>query len=168
MNIQTLSEYVEQDVDDSFATADIARWFNKGIAQYNLLSPLTRYPYISIAEIATAANQLYDETTPYPLPDTFMLGVMLPFVSASVRGSESAINERQLHLSDFIRNATTFKRSIDIPFEWMLNDKNTDLSDFEIGENIYLSDFNRAPFAGDWRRSSLFKEPFPDDDYTED
>jgi hypothetical protein len=158
MNLQTLAEYVEQEVDDSFATVDIARWFNKGISQYNLLPPLTKYPLISINQIATEENGLYDETTPYPLDETFMLGVMLPFVSSSIRGSEAAIQERQLHFQDFLANATTYKRSIDVPFTWLLNQKNEDLSNFEIGEGVFLADFTRSPFAGEWQRPSLYKE----------
>jgi hypothetical protein len=158
MNIQDLAEYVEQDVEDSFSTEDIARWFNKGIAQYNLLPPLTRYPYITIGVTATPGSNILDETTPYPLSDTFMLGVMLPFLAGSIRGSESAIQERQLHLSDFVVNATTFKRSIDVPFEFMLNNKNTDLSNFELGEGVFLGDFTRSPFSGEWQRPSLFSE----------
>lgn len=158
MNIQTLAEYVEQDVDDSFATADVARWFNKGISQYNLIPPLTKYPYISIDQTATEENGLIDVTTDYPLDNTFMLGIMLPYVSASVKGSESAISEKQLFLQEFMMNATTFKRTVDIPLAYMLNQKNDDLSNFEIGEGVFLGDFTRSPFAGDWQRPSLFSE----------
>lgn len=167
MNIQTFAEYVEQDVDDSFGTELIARWFNKGIAQYNLIPPLTRYPYITIGATATPENNILDETTPYPLPETFMLGIMLPFVAASIRGSESAITERQLHLQDFVMNSMTFKRSVDIPFEFMLNQKNTDLSVYEIGENIFLSDFTRAPFAGQWQTPTAFKQIVTEDNKEE-
>jgi hypothetical protein len=158
MNLQTLAEYVEQEVDDSFSTVDIARWFNKGVSQYNLLPPLTKYPLISINQIATEENGLYDETTPYPLDETFMLGVMLPFIASSIRGSESAIQERQLLFSDFLANATTYKRSIDVPFEWLLNTKNNDLSIYEIGEGVFLADFTKAPYAGEWQRPSRFNE----------
>ncbi len=158
MNIQDLAEYVEQEVDDSFSTVDISRFFNKGISQYNLLPPLTTYPYISINQVATEENGLYDATTSYPLDDTFMLGVMLPFIASAIRGSESALQERQLFLSDFIQNAMTYKRSIDVPFSFLLNKKNTDLSNFEIGEGVFLGDFTRSPFAGEWQRPSLFSE----------
>jgi hypothetical protein len=61
-------------------------------------------------------------------------------------------------------NATTYKRSIDIPLTYMLNQKNEDLSNFEIGEGIYLSDFTKAPFAGEWQRPSLFTEIVTDKD----
>lgn len=158
MNLQTLAEYVEQEVDDNFSTADITRWFNKSISQYNLLPPLTTYPLVVIDEIATSENGLYDETTPYPLPDTFMLAVMLPLISSSIRGSESAIQERQIHFADFLRNAASFKRSIDIPLSFLLNKKNEDLSNFEIGEGVFLGDFTRSPFAGEWQRPSIFSE----------
>lgn len=164
MNIQTLAEYVEQEVDDSFATEDVARWFNKGISQYNLIPPLTKYPYISIGQTATVDNGLYDETSEYPLDTTFMLGVMLPYISSSVKSSESALSEKQLFLQEFMMNATTFKRSIDVPLTWLLNQKNTDLSNYEIGEGIFLSDFTRAPFAGQWQGGSVFQEIVIDDE----
>jgi hypothetical protein len=164
MNIETFAEYVEQEVDDSFSTAQISRWFNKGISQYNLIPPLTKYPYISIGETATVQNGLFDETTDYPLNNTFMLGVMLPFVSSSVKGSESSLSEKQLFLQEFMMNATTYKRSIDIPLTYMLNQKNEDLSNFEIGEGIFLSDFTKAPFAGEWQQPSLFTEIVTDKD----
>lgn len=164
MNIQEFAEYVEQEVDDSFATNDIARWFNKGISQYNLIPPLTKYPYISISQIGTVQNGLIDVTTNYPLDDTFMLGVMLPYVSSSVKGSESALNEKQLFLQEFMMNATTYKRSIDIPLLYMLNQKNDDLSIYEIGEGIYLSDFTKAPFAGQWQSGSRFSEIVTEED----
>ena len=164
MNIQDLAEYVEQEVDDSFATVDVARWFNKGIAQYNLIPPLTKYPLISINQTATEENGLYDVTTAYPLNETFMLGVMLPYISSSVRGSESALSEKQMFLQEFMMNATTFKRSIDVPNTWLLNTKNDDLSAYEIGEGIYLSDFTRAPFAGQWQSPSLFSEIVAEED----
>ena len=158
MNIQDLAEYLEQEVDDSFATIDVARWFNKGISQYNLIPPLTKYPYISLGQTATVENGLFDETTEYPLDTTFMLSVMLPYISSSVKSSESSLSEKQLFLQEFMMNATTFKRSIDVPFSFLLNQKNTDLSNFEIGEGVFLSDFTRSPFAGEWQQPSLFSE----------
>lgn len=164
MNIEQFAEYVEQEVDDSFATDDIARWFNKGISQYNLIPPLTKYPYISIGEIANEQNGLLDITTNYPLDNTFMLGVMLPYVSSSVKGSESAVTEKQLFLQEFMMNATTYKRNIDVPFEYMLNQKNEDLSNFEIGEGVFLGDFTRSPYAGEWQRPSIFSEIVAEED----
>ena len=158
MNIEQFAEYLEQDVDDNFATNDIARWFNKGISQYNLIPPLTKYPYISIGAIATVENGLFDITTDYPLNNTFMLGVMLPYVASSVKGSESSLQEKQLFLQEFLMNATTYKRSIDVPLTYMLNQKNEDLSVYEIGEGVFLGDFTRAPFAGQWQGRSVFQE----------
>jgi hypothetical protein len=164
MNIQDLAEYLEQEVDDSFATIDVARWFNKGISQYNLIPPLTKYPYISLGQTATVENGLFDETTEYPLDTTFMLSVMLPYISSSVKSSESSLSEKQLFLQEFMMNATTFKRSIDVPFSFLLNQKNTDLSNFEIGEGVFLSDFTRSPFAGEWQQPSLFSEIVAEED----
>jgi hypothetical protein len=164
MNIQDLAEYLEQEVDDSFATIDVARWFNKGISQYNLIPPLTKYPYISLGQTATVDNGLFDETTEYPLDTTFMLSVMLPYISSSVKSSESSLSEKQLFLQEFMMNATTFKRSIDVPFSFLLNQKNTDLSNFEIGEGVFLSDFTRSPFAGEWQQPSLFSEIVAEED----
>lgn len=158
MNINTLTTYVNQDVDDTFTVQDISRWFNKGIAQYNLLPPLTLYPLITFGVTSSPQEGIYNEQTNYPLDDTFMLGIMLPYVVASVRASEASITERQLHLQDFAINASTFKKSIDVPLTWMRNKKNEDLSVYEIGEGIYLSDFTRAPFAGQWQGGSVFQE----------
>lgn len=158
MNINSLTNYVNQDVDDTFTVQDISRWFNKGIAQYNLLPPLTLYPLVVYGVTANPQEGIYNEQTNYPLDDTFMLGIMLPYIVASVRASEASITERQLHLQDFAINASTFKKSIDVPLTWMRNKKNEDLSAYEIGEGIYLGDFTRSPFAGDWQRPSIFDE----------
>lgn len=152
MNLRTLTNYVNQDIDDTFTVQQISLWFNKGIAQYNLIPPLTLYPSVILG--APGLN----ENSEYPLDDTFMLGVMLPYIASSVRGSEAALNERQLHLQDFVQNATMFKRSIDIPLEYMRNKKNEDLSIYEIGEGVFVSDFTRSPFGGEWERGSQFNE----------
>ena len=48
MNIYDLQTYVEQDVDDTFTTDEIARFFNKGIASFNLIPPVTKFPYINM------------------------------------------------------------------------------------------------------------------------
>lgn len=152
MNLRTLSNYVNQEVDDTFTVQQISLWFNKGISQYNLIPPLTVYPTIVIG--APGLN----ENSEYPLDETFMLGVMLPYIAGSIRGSESALNERQLFYQDFIQNATLFKRSIDIPLTYMRNKKNEDLSIYEIGEGVFVGDFTRSPFAGDWENTSQFNE----------
>lgn len=152
MNLRTLTNYVNQEVDDTFTVQQISLWFNKGISQYNLIPPLTVYPTIVIG--APGLN----ENSEYPLDETFMLGVMLPYIAGSIRGSESALNERQLFYQDFIQNATLFKRSIDIPLTYMRNKKNEDLSIYEIGEGVFVGDFTRSPFAGDWENTSQFNE----------
>ena len=43
MNVNTIKNYVNQDVDDTFSAEQIVLWFNRGIAQYNLIPPLTTY-----------------------------------------------------------------------------------------------------------------------------
>ena len=152
MYLRTITNYVNLDVDDSYTVQEIVFWFNKGIANYNLLPPLTTYP---IVEFGT---QGFNENSEYPLDDTFMLGVMLPFIASSIRSSESSVMEKQLFMQEYMINSVTYKRSIDIPFEFMRNDKNDDLSVFEIGEGIFVSDFTRSPFAGPWERPSQFDE----------
>jgi hypothetical protein len=152
MNIRTLTNYVNLDVDDTYTVQEISRWFNKGIANYNLIPPLTIYPSVEFG------TEGFNENSDYPLDDTFMLGVMLPFISSSIRGAESSIQEKQLFMQEYMMNATSYKRSIDIPANFMRNDKNDDLSVFEIGEGIFVSDFTRSPFAGPWERPSQFNE----------
>ena len=152
MNIRTLTNYVNLDVDDTYTVQEITRWFNKGIANYNLIPPLTIYPSV---EFGTAG---FNEDTDYPLDDTFMLGVMLPFVASSIRGAESSVMEKQMFMQEYMMNATNYKRSIDIPANFMRNDKNDDLSGYEIGEGIFVSDFTRSPYAGPWERPSRFTE----------
>lgn len=158
MNINTLTTYVNQSVDDTFTVQEISRWFNTGVAQYNLLPPLTTYPTVVYGVTEDPETGVFNEQSEYPLDNTFMLGVMLPFVVSSVRASEASLSERQLYLQDFMRNAATFKRSIDVPLAYLRNQKNTDLSAYEIGEGIYLSDFTRAQFAGEWQRPAVFDE----------
>lgn len=158
MNLRTLTNYVNQDVDDTFTVQQISLWFNKGIAQYNLIPPLTLYPTIVVG--APGLN----ENSTYPLDDTFMLGVMLPYITSAIRSSEAALSERQLHLQDFVQNATMYKRSIDIPLTYMRNKKNEDLSEYEVGEGIFVADFTRSPFAGEWQRPSQYNEIIVEED----
>jgi len=47
MDIATLTTYVNQDVDDTFTAEQIVLWFNRGIAQYNLIPPLTTYKSVN-------------------------------------------------------------------------------------------------------------------------
>lgn len=164
MNIVTLTAYVNQEVDDTYSVQEITRWFNKGIASYNLLPPLTKYPIVQFPTPANQETGVFYESTQYPLDENFMLGVMLPFLVASVRSSESSVQERQLHMQDFLQNSMLFKRNIDIPFEFMRNQKNEDLSNFEIGEGVFLGDFTRSPFAGEWQQPSIFSEIVAEED----
>lgn len=149
MNINQLTNYVNLDVDDTFTVQEISRWFNKGIANYNLIPPLTNYPYVQYGGVEDIPT-VYIQTSEYPLSDTFMLGIMLPFINASVRGSESSLGEKNMMLQEYMQNAQVFKHSIDVPATYLINDKNTDLSNFEVGEGVYLQNFENAPFAGPW------------------
>lgn len=158
MNVQTLANYVNQDIDDTYTVQQITQWFNKGIAQYNLIPPLTVYPSVSYG------GGTINEQTQYPLNDTFMLAVMLPFITSSIRGSEASLSERQLYLQDFYNNSATFKSTIEIPLEYRLNQQNDDLDQYQIGENVFLTDFTRAPFAGEWQRPSVFSEIIVDEE----
>jgi hypothetical protein len=162
MNIVTLTNYVNQDIDDTYTVQEVTQWFNKGISQYNLIPPLTVYP------IVTYGGGTLNEQANYPLDETFLLGVMLPFITSSIRGSESAITERQLFLQEYMMNAMNYKRSIDIPTAYMRNQKNDDLSIYEIGEGVFLTDFTKAPFAGEWQRPSRYTEIIPKRNTIED
>jgi hypothetical protein len=158
MNIRTLTNYVNQDVDDSFTVQEISLWFNRGIANYNLLPPFTLYPLVQFGVQEDVEALIYNQDTNYPLDDTFMLAIMAPYITSSIRASESSITERQLFLQDYLQNARSYKSSIGVPLEYMRNKINTDLAIYEIGEGIFLTDFTRAPFAGEWQSPSLFKE----------
>ena len=48
MNIYDFALYVNQDVDDTFTNEEIARFFNKGIANFNLIPPVTKFPFINM------------------------------------------------------------------------------------------------------------------------
>jgi hypothetical protein len=155
MNIYDFALYVNQDVDDTFTNEEVARFFNKGIANFNLIPPVTKFPYISMNlqpltgtdsvneftsnqedksfKVDVAQNTYvttgdnantfqhstdYDEEigvfTEYPLSNSFMLGVMLPFVISAVKGQESSLQEKQLSMQEFMRNAMQFKSSLNI------------------------------------------------------
>jgi hypothetical protein len=163
MNINTLTQYVNLAIDDSFTVQEITKWFNQGIANYNLIPPLTLYPFVQFGTTGDLSNTVvtlrtYSDQTEYPLDETFMLGVMLPYISSSIRSSESALSERQLFLQEYLMNAMAYKRSLDIPLEWMRNKLNNNLSQYEIGERIFISDFTKSPFAGEWQTPSTFSE----------
>jgi len=173
MNIYDFTMYVNQDVDDTFTVEEIARWFNKAIANFNLTPPVTKYPFInmdnelttSVDEFVTGAEDT-DGTdgfigayTSYPLSNNFMLGVMLPYVISAVKGQESSVSEKQMALSEFLQNGRTFKSIANIPTSYLEDGEyNPELQQYRIGENVYLTDFNEAPFAGDWSKATSFKE----------
>ena len=187
--------YVNQDVDDTFTNEEIARWFNKAIANFNLIPPVTKFPFINMNLTADTAtdpvdefttslyntnykvdvaentyandtfthNTVYDEEigafVDYPLSNNFMLGVMLPYVISAVKGQESSITEKQLVMQEFMQNATQFKSSLNIKTGYLVDGEgNAELTQYKLGENVYLTDFNQAPFAGDWKKASAYKE----------
>lgn len=163
MNLIELTIYVNQDVDDTFEVEDITRWFNKAIASYNLLSPITTYPFVTIDGLSTdvgalAANIYVDEE--YPLDDNFMLGVMLPFIASSVRGQESSVNEKQLYLQEFMMNARLFKNASNVPYEYLKIKTARDLEKYQVGENVYISDMSVSPWAGDWGHNTTTMREF--------
>jgi hypothetical protein len=171
MTIYDFSMYVNQDVDDTFTTEEIARWFNKAVAHFNLIPPVTKYPFISM-DIEDTENvdefvASIDDADPsdgyvgaygkYPMTDTFMLAVMLPYVISAVKAQESSLQERQLVLQDFMANAKQYKSSENIS-TYLKNQQNGDLDLYQLGENVYLTDFTTAPFAGEWNKASAYKE----------
>jgi hypothetical protein len=171
MNIYELTNYVNQDVDDTFDVEDVVRWFNKGIATYNLLSPITVYPFAQLNDDGDAwdGTGFYPShsTTDYPLDDTFMLGVILPFISASVRGQESSINEKQLFLQEFMMNARLFKNASNVPYEYLKIKTARDLEKYQVGENVYVSDMSISPWAGDWGHNTTSLREFSENLFVE-
>lgn len=141
LDIFEIRDYVNLDVDDSFEVDEIARWFNRGIATYNMIPPLTVYPTLAL-----------DDDEPYEaLSENFMLAIMVPFISSSIRGQESALMEKQDYFQEFIANATMYKRASNITNEYLLN-KTENIDDYQIGENVFISDMDYAPFSGQWHR----------------
>ena len=183
MNIYDLTIYVNQDADDTFSFPEIALWFNKAISNYNLIPPITRYPFVKVDNPTTDGNDeflvngQYNEDSDfnldgtgtafddeigafaeYPLPKTFMLGVMLPFIVSSIKGQEASVQERQIYLQEFMMNGKNFKSVSNIPKLFLYDQKNTDLELYQLGENVYLTDFTTAPFAGEWGKATSYKE----------
>jgi hypothetical protein len=170
MNIYDFTMYVNQDVDDTFSTEEIARWFNKAVANYNLIPPVTTYPYINMDNELTSTDEYVDNIldatvidgigayTNYPLPTTFMLAVMLPYVISAVKGQESSIAEKQIQLQEFIANGMQYKKISNIDKTYLLNQDNPELQLYQVGEGAYITDFNQNPFAGDWKKASSYKE----------
>ena len=197
MNIYDFTLYVNQDVDDTFTTEEVARFFNKGIATFNLIPPVTKFPYINV-NIAVSSgidstnefgqnknnktynvdvpentyseqyetfthNASYDEEigafSQYPLSKNFMLGVMLPFVISAIKGQESSLQEQQLSKQEFMRNAMQFKSSLNIKTGYLVDGEgNAELSQYKLGENVYISDMTQSPMAGPWNKASVYKE----------
>lgn len=158
MQLQELVNYVILDVDDSFSTLEITRWFNKGIAQYNLIPPVTTYPFVELSgSDGDEEGKIYYNTT-YPLDDTFMLGVMLPYINSSVRSQDSSLSEKQIFLAEFINAAQRYKPQSNVPLTYLKDSKNTDLEIFQLGENVYVSDMTRSPFTNSWSSHTIYSE----------
>lgn len=147
LNIYEITQYVNLDVDDSYTEEEVARWFNRGIATYNMIPPITTYGFITINE-----GVIEEFADPYSdLSENFMLAIMVPFISSSIRGQESALMEKQDYYQEFIANATMYKRASNISNEFLLN-KTENIDDYQIGENVFISDMDYAPFSGQWHR----------------
>ena len=188
MNLYTFTQYVNQDVDDTFTDEEVARFFNKGIANFNLIPPVTKFPTINTAIVDTdslnndytykvtdekntyntttnsfVSTSTYDEEIgafqDYPLSNSFMLAVMLPYVASAIRGQESSMQEKQLLMQEFARNGMQFKSSLNIKTGYLVDGEgNAELSQYKLGENVYISDMTQAPMAGPWNRASVYKE----------
>jgi len=148
MNLYEFTNYVNLDIDDVFEVDDIVRWFNKGIASYNIIPPLTKYPIVSLDDTSIQAD--------YPLDDTFMLGIMLPFVNGAIMSQESAVDEKNLFYAEFLRNAREYKVHVPIPNNRLVDDVNVDLDDYRLGQNTYISDMRFSPMQGEWSNSSNY------------
>ena len=110
-----------------------------------------------------ASTATYDEEigaySDYPLSNSFMLAVMLPFIVSAVKGQESSLQEKQLAMQEFITNARQFKSSLNIKTGYLVDGEgNRELSQYKLGENVYLTDFTQSPMAGPWSRASVYKE----------
>jgi hypothetical protein len=159
MNIYDLTNYVNLDVDDVYEVDDIAKWFNKGIANYNLIPPLTQYPIIDLTDASLEAD--------YPLDDNFMLGIMLPFINNSIMAQDAALREKQLFFQEFMMNAREHKKIYPISNNYLVDNVNTDLDNYRIGQNVFVSDMRYSPMQGEWaQRSNYYTiEEEQDDEY---
>lgn len=155
MNISDLAQYVNLEVDDTFPVEDIVRWFNKGVASFNLIPPISKYPFAfdgDDQDVPPVAG-MYPaySLTPYVLGDQFMLSIMLPYIASSVRSQESSLNEKQLFMQEYLTNARVYKSAINVPEQYLLvANSASDLAQYQLGENVYISDMSYAPFRGDW------------------
>lgn len=162
MNIATLTTYVNQDVDDTFTAEQIVLWFNRGIAQYNLIPPLTTYKSVQGSNApnpkpSTDTNIYLDEDY-YSFSDSFMLGIMLPYLVSGVKLQEASMSERQVALQEFLQNARMWKASTNIAHADMLNQQNSDIGIYQLGENVYVSDMTRSPVGGIWEKQTTYTE----------
>ena len=160
MDIATLTTYVNQDVDDTFTAEQIVLWFNRGIAQYNLIPPLTTYKSVNGRNRTNndAATDYYLDDDYYSFSDSFMLGIMLPYLVSGVKLQEASIQERQIALQEFLQNARMWKASTNIAHADMLNQQNSDIGIFQLGENVYVSDMTRSPVSGIWQKQTTYTE----------
>lgn len=160
MDIATLTTYVNQDVDDIFTAEQIVLWFNRGIAQYNLIPPLTTYKSVNGRNRTNsdAETDYYLDDDYYSFSDSFMLGIMLPYLVSGVKLQEASIQERQIALQEFLQNARMWKASTNIAHADMLNQQNSDIGIFQLGENVYLSDMTRSPVSGIWQKQTTYAE----------
>lgn len=160
MDIATLTTYVNQDVDDIFTAEQIVLWFNRGIAQYNLIPPLTTYKSVNGRNRTNgdATTDYFLDDDYYSFSDSFMLGIMLPYLVSGVKLQEASIQERQIALQEFLQNARMWKASTNIAHADMLNQQNSDIGIFQLGENVYLSDMTRSPVSGIWQKQTTYAE----------
>jgi hypothetical protein len=93
-----------------------------------------------------------------------MLGVILPFISASVRGQESSIGEKQMFLQEFMMNARLFKNASNVDEDYLKIQASKDLAKYQVGENVYVSDMSFAPFKNDWTSSTTQLPEFAEED----
>ena len=160
MTLDKLLQYVVLDVDDTdYTLSEIAKWFNKGIAQYNLIAPLTLYPFYTMEyttqnlEDPTAIHLGYSQE--YPLEDNFMLGIMLPYINAMVKSQEASLDEKYGFDQTFARNGKVFKTADNVLVEYLRNKTQLDLDIYQIGEGVYLSDMRSAPFPSEWGQATV-------------
>jgi hypothetical protein len=87
-----------------------------------------------------------------------MLGIMLPFISSAIRAQESAVMEKQEYYQEFLVNATRYKMASNIDEDLLLNPVEG-IDQYQIGENVYMSDFDYAPFQSNWQRPAKKIKP---------
>ena len=162
MRLTELVDYLNQDVDDRFNVEEVRLWFNRGIAQYNLIPPLTTYKSVLAGNRPSSDSatdgKYYTDDEYYSFSDSFMLGVMLPYLVSGVKLAEASMAERQVSQQEFLSNARMFKASTNVPFADLLNQQNSDIGIFQLGENVYLSDMTRSPVAGIWQKQTTYAE----------